>query len=87
MQIGETYELLTKLENLPYFQDLLNKGIIPINLFKNKEIYEFYLAEKNKLQLNKWTKKKTFRQAKSNTSEKFKISERSVYLIIQKMES
>jgi hypothetical protein len=81
------YELILQLEKLDYFNKLVKKGILPLSWKNYKEIYEFYLVEKNKLKLNKWTKKKTFRQAKSNTSEKFNISERSVYLIIQKMEN
>ena len=81
------YELILELEKLDYFNKLVKKGILPLSWKNYKEIYEFYLVEKNKLKLNKWTKKKTYRQAKSNTSEKFRISERSVYLIIQKMEN
>lgn len=81
------YELILELEKANFFNKLVSRGILPLSWKTYKEVYEFYLVEKNKLKMNKWTKKKTYRQAKSNTSEKFNISERSVYLIIQKMEN
>ena len=71
-----TYELIEKLEKLDYFQELLKEGILPINLTTYKMIYDFYLQEK--------TKEKG-KQLITNVAEKFKMSERSVYLIIKKM--
>ena len=71
------YELIVKLEKLDYFKDLLKQGIIPLNWTNYKQIYEFYQHEK---------KHAKGKQLITNVSEKFKISERSVYAIIQKME-
>lgn len=72
-----TYELISKLEKLPYFNELLKQGILPSNWSVYKSIYDYYLQEKEK------TKGK---QLITNVAEKFNISDRSVYLIIQKME-
>lgn len=71
------YELIKELEQLPYFNQLLKSGLLPINWIDYKVIYEFYLNEL-KVQDSKT-------QALTNTSTEFNISERSVYLIIQKM--
>ena len=71
------YELIAKLEQLDYFNDLLKQGIVPINWTTYKQIYEFYQQEKQHAK---------GKQLITNVSEKFKISERSVYAIIQKME-
>jgi len=79
------YELIKKLEALPYFKDLLKQGIIPINWVDYKVIYEFYQNELKRLKADKWKSNKIARQAKINTSEEFGISERFVYLIIKKM--
>ena len=72
-----TYSLITKLEKLPYFKDLLKQGVVPFNWTTYKNVYEFYLKEKE-------TEKG--KQLVTNVAEKFKISERSVYLIVKKME-
>lgn len=76
--MGITYELISKLEKLPYFNKLLMQGILPTNWKNYKDIYEFYLVEK---------KSEKGKQLITNVAEKYKISERSVYLIVQKMES
>lgn len=70
------HELIKKLEELDYFPELLKSGIIPMNWVDYKVIYEFYLSEKQK------TKGK---QLITNVAEEFSISERGVYLIVQKM--
>lgn len=75
--MGITYQLISKLEKLDYFNELLSNGIIPTNWATYKEIYEFYLIEKE-------TEKG--KQLITNVAEKFNISDRSVYLIVQKME-
>ena len=76
--MGITYQLISKLEKLDYFNELLKQGVLPSNWLTYKDIYEFYLEEK------KVTKKR--KQRITNVAEKFRVSERSVYLIIQKME-
>lgn len=86
-QMVTTYKLIEKLQQLDYFNDLLRRGVIPANWLDYKMIYEYYCAELETLRLDKWKTKSVERQAKHNTAEKFSISERSVYLIIQKMKS
>ena len=71
------YELISKLEKLDYFNELLMKGILPLSWKTYKEVYEFYLKEK---------KKEKGRELVDNVAAKFKISIRSVYAIVQKME-
>lgn len=71
------YELFQKLEELPYFNELLKRGIVPINWVDYKLIYEFY---KKELKNEKFRK-----QALTNTAVEFNVSERTVYLIIKKM--
>lgn len=58
-----------------------------MNWIDYKMIYEYYCTEVETLRACKWNNKTVKRQAKENTAEKFNISERSVYLIIQKMKS
>jgi len=70
------YELITKLEKLDYFNDLLKQGIVPINWTTYKQIYEFYCVEKQK---------EKGKQLITNVCEKFRLSESSVYEIIKKM--
>lgn len=72
-----TYELIEKLEQLDYFNALLRQGIIPMNWVDYKVIYEFYTSERKKEKFKK--------QALTNTADEFNVSERTVYLIIQKM--
>jgi len=73
-----TYKLLNKLESFSGFKELIKRGIIPVNWVEYKMIYEFHKMELKRLNGAK-------RQAKTNTAEEFKISERSVYLILEKM--
>ena len=70
--------LISKLEKLDYFNELVMQGILPSNWKTYKEIYDFYLDEKEK---------EKGKQLITNVAEKFNISERSVYLIVQKMEN
>ena len=72
------YTLISKLEKLDYFNQLVMQGILPSNWKTYKEIYDFYLDEKEK---------EKGKQLITNVAEKFNISERSVYLIVQKMEN
>lgn len=74
-----TYDLIEKLEKLDYFNDLLKRGLVPLNWLDYKVIFEFYTAERKKQKFNK--------QALTNTAQEFNVSERTVYLIIQKMKS
>lgn len=75
--MGVIYELISKLEKLEYFKDLLKQGIISPNFSTCKEIYDYYLEER---------KRAKGKQLISNVAEKYNISDRSVYRIIQKME-
>lgn len=81
--IMAAYELIKELEALPYFNDLLKAGIVPVNWIDYKVIYEFYVRELKRLKALKEPNCKGL--AKTNTADEYKISERSVYLIIQKM--
>lgn len=78
-------ELLNALESLPYFNLLLKKGIVPINWLDYKIIYEFYSKKVSELESEGFGHQKAKRTANTITGEEFKISERTVYLIIQKM--
>lgn len=80
------YELIQKLEQLDYFDQLLKGGIIPMHLIDYKMIYEFYVNELNTLKKIRWVKN-TKRQAIENTAGEYNISERTVYEIIKKMKS
>lgn len=71
------YDLINKLEKLDYFNELLKSGLIPVNWLDYKVIFEFYQVERKKEKLRK--------QALTNTADEFGVSERTVYLIIQKM--
>ncbi|UAB84346.1 hypothetical protein INR75_19685 [Zunongwangia sp. SCSIO 43204] len=70
------YQLLHKLENLPFYNKLFTTGIVPMIWLDYKLIYEFYLEELK-------SQKKV--QAITNTAEEFNLSERSIYSIIRKM--
>lgn len=74
-----THELIQKLEDLPYFNELLKRGLVPINWVDYKLIYEFYKVELKKEAMRK--------QALTNTADEFNVSERTVYLIIKKMKN
>lgn len=73
------YELLSKLQELPYYNQLLKQGVVPITLVDYKVIYEWYLQEKSS-----GTKGG---QLITNVGEEFKIGDRTVYAIIKSMES
>ncbi|WP_097055529.1 hypothetical protein [Salinimicrobium sediminis] len=72
-----TYELIEKLEKLDYFSDLFRSGILPPHWLDYKVIYEYYQEQLKKEKLRK--------QALTNTADEFNVSERTVYIIIQKM--
>ena len=60
------------------FTILLKKGLIPISVLSKKVYYEFY--NKERLSNSKM-------QSITNTSEEFKVSERTIYSAIRFMES
>lgn len=73
------YKLIQQLEDEGKLNSLLSRGIVPINWVDYKLIYEYYQGQAEKEQKRM--------QAITNTAEEFNISERSVYVIIQKMRS
>lgn len=79
------YENLLKLEKLPYFNLLLQRGLVPINWMDYKVIYEFYLDQVENLRRDGFTAPKAKRTANTITADEYSISESSVYKIIQKM--
>lgn len=79
------YDLINKLEELPYFNTLLKQGIIPMNWVDYKVIYEFYLSELEKLKREGLPKRTALRTAKTITADEYRIAESNVYKIIQKM--
>lgn len=84
-----TFQLLEKLEKLPYFSQLLATGIIPVNWITYKQVFEFYNNEVKRLTLNKTLSSGELgeirRTSITTTAEEFRIGESSVYRIIQKM--
>lgn len=74
-----TYELISRLQDLPYYNELLKQGIIPITLIDYKVIYEFYCKEKNSGIKGG--------QLITNVGEEFNIGDRLVYNIVKKMET
>lgn len=58
------YQLLEKLEKLPYFNSLLKQGIIPINWIDYKVIFEFYVEEVKAISKKGFSKATSERQAK-----------------------
>lgn len=79
------YELIEKLEKLPFFNSLLKNGIIPINWMDYKSIYDFYNEQYKRLHLTGLTKPKARASAVTITADEYGITERTVYLIIKKM--
>lgn len=80
------YELIEKLERLPFFNALLKSGIVAINWIDYKVIYEFYTIERDRLEAKGFSKAKSRGSAVTTTADEYNISERNVYLIIKKME-
>lgn len=79
------YENLQKLEELPYFNLLLTNGIIPMTWIDYKVIYEFYLDQLKDLERQGFASSKAKGTANTITADEYSISERTVYVIIQKM--
>lgn len=79
------YDLINKLEELPYFNTLLKQGIIPMNWVDYKVIYEFYKCTLEQLTREGLPKRTALRTAKTITADEYSIAESSVYKIIQKM--
>lgn len=71
------YEYLLKIENDTNFIMLLKMGLIPLSILDRKCYYEKYLQE---LKTNPKV------QAIANTSEDYKVSERTIYNAINFME-
>ena len=71
-----TYEILISFENNLSFLNLLKKGVIPLSVLDKKVYYEYYLNER-----------KTTNKAQSitNTSEEYKVSERTIIRAIDFM--
>lgn len=72
-----TYKLILKLKEQGLFDEGIRTGVIPFNYSIWFEIYELYLKESERE-----TRKM---QRYSNVSQKFRISERHVKRIIDKM--
>ena len=72
------YEILQELEGKNLLDKLVKQGIVSITIAGHKMIYEIYLKE---LKTNKKA------QAITNTSIDTKTPERTIYRIIEKMES
>jgi hypothetical protein len=81
-----TYELIKKLETLPFFNDLLTSGIIPMNMIDYKVIFEFYNQELCQLSKSKYNKN-VKSQAQFNTATEYNISEKTVRNVVKKMKS
>lgn len=73
------YELLSKLQKLPYYNELLKQGIVPLTLVDYKVIYEFYCREK--------ASGTRGGQLITNVGEEFSIGDRMVYVVVKSMES
>jgi len=71
------YEYLLKIENDTNFIMLLKMGLISLSVLDRKCYYEKYLQE---------LKTNTKVQAIANTSEDYKVSERTIYNAINFME-
>ena len=80
-----TYELIQKLSKLDLLNYSLRKGVISLTIIDHKNIYEYYLDQKNQLKRNGERKYKM--QALVNTCEKFECEKDKVYYAIKKMES
>ncbi|WP_417873881.1 hypothetical protein [Xanthomarina gelatinilytica] len=80
-----TYQSILLLEKLPYFNLLLQRGIIPITWMDYKVIYEFYLDQVEILIRDGFSVPKANRTANTITADEYNISESGVYKIIQKM--
>ena len=74
-----TYELISKLQKLDYYKDLLKQGIIPMTVIDYKLIYEYYCKEKSRGIRHS--------EAITFTGEEFNLGDRSIYIIIKRMEN
>lgn len=73
------YELISALQRMDCFSQLLIKAILPMYWIDYKVIYEFYCQEKSK--------DLGHSQVVTNTAEEYGISEKHVYKIKKRMES
>ena len=71
------YEILNVFENDLNFLNLLRKGVIPLSVLDKKVYYEYYINER------KTTNKS---QSITNTSEEYKVSERTIIRAINFMD-
>ena len=71
-----TYDVIKRIEDNLDFTIFLKKGLIPISILTKKVVYEFYMSER---------KTNSKMQSISNTSEEYKISEKTVYNAINFM--
>lgn len=81
------YDLIKELEKLPYFNDLLMKGVVAINWIDYKLIYDFYINEVEQLRAKGFSITKSKVQARYNTCEEFSIGESSMRWILKKLKS
>lgn len=70
------YEIILSLDEST-FEKLLSKGLLRSNVKRDKELYEYYVAEFNLTHSRM--------QARTNTADKFCVSEETVSKVIQKM--
>lgn len=84
-----TFQLLEKLEQLPYFNELITSGVIGVNWLTYKQIFDFYTNEVKRMTLNRSLSSSEVRNirrsAKTTTAEEFNLAESTVYEIIRKM--
>lgn len=82
-----THEIISKLQELKMFNQLVSCGVVPANWITYKEIFDFYVIERSRL-INRLTNKQMAKsQSITNTSLKFEMSEQSIYRIIRMMKS
>ena len=70
------YDILNVFENDLNFLNLLRKGVIPLSVLDKKVYYEYYLNQR--ITTNK-------AQSITNTSEEYKVSERTIIRAIDFM--
>jgi hypothetical protein len=75
--MGSNFDFINQLKEDNVFDQLIKRGLISVSYENYHYIYSYYLSCLKK--------SKTKLQAINETSEKFNISERGVYVIINKM--
>ena len=75
--MGNTYDLVKRIENSEDFLTLLKKGVLPLSLLDQKVYYEYYLNDLKK------TGSKV--QSVMNTAEEYRKSESTINRAIRFM--